>query len=344
MLVVIYGDMQVNKVIVIDSGVLTHRSIFAWGAEKKRLLGRGISKDPIPASYTYLNTCYSLLKKIGIDQEDIIIVARDGRNSWRKAFLEIYKGQRQGLRDSHEEINWSLQYGMINKLEQQLDDSTNWHFIQLENIFNYADLALTEDGQRLKIEDNGTIPYDKEFSIESDDIQSVCCRYFGDKEIILVTIDEDLSQLYYYKNVKIFNPNLKSPTNKAKIGFYKVVEEPLKILAKKVRLGDKSDNILVDKNHDTTRDVEIRQFIIDLIHLPDFVEYPIVDVLNKLDWDKKLRYDNLPFQNSLAKKFNKIYDQDKIRTWNESVARHELKETTKKAKAKEKREKKKEKA
>lgn len=315
-----------NKVIIIDSGVLTHRSIFAWGAEKKRSLEKGISEDPIPASYTYLNTCYSILKKIGIDKQDTIIVARDGRNSWRKAFLEEYKGQRQGLRDSHEEINWTLQYGLINKLEKQLNDSTNWHFIQLEYELNYADLALSDDGQRLKIEEYGTYPYDKEFSIESDDIQAVACRYFHDKEVILVTIDEDLSQLYYHKNVKIFSPNLKSPTNKAKIGFYKIVEEPLKILAKKIRLGDKSDNILVDKKHDSTRDVEVRQFIIDLINLPDFIEYPIVEALNELDWDKKTQYNKLPFQRSLAKKFGKIYDQDKIRTWEESVVRHNLKE------------------
>lgn len=322
-----------NKVIIIDSGVVLHRSIFAWGAEKKRRLEKGESEDPIPASYTYLNTCYSILKKIGIDKEDIIIVAQDGRNSWRKAFLEAYKGQRQGLRDTHEEINWDLQYKLINNLETQLNDSTNWHFIKLENIFNYADLALTDEGQRLKIEDYGNFSYDKEFSIESDDIQAIACKYFNDKEVILVTIDEDLSQLYYFSHVKIFSPNLKSPTNKAKIGFYKVVNEPLNIIAKKVRLGDKSDNILVDKHHDTTRDVEVRQFIIDLINLPDFIEYPIVHALNKLDWDKKVQYSQLPFQNSLAKKFDKIYEQDKIRTWEESVERHELKEKIKKEKA-----------
>ena len=330
-----------NKVVIIDSGVVTHRSIFAWGAEKKRNLEKGISEDPIPASYTYLNTCYSILKRVGIDRSDIIIIAQDGRNSWRKAFLEAYKGQRGALRDSHEEINWDLQYGMINKLERQLDDSTNWYFIKLEYVFNYADLALTDEGQKLEIEKHGSLPYDKEFSIESDDIQSVCCKYFPDKEVILVTIDEDLSQMCYHKNVKIFNPNLQSPTNKAKKGFYKVIKDPLKIISKKVRSGDVSDNILVDKKKDTERDVDIREFIINLIKLPKFVKSRIIDSLLNLNWDKKVLYNKLPFQKSLGKRFDTIYEHKNIRTWEESVKRHELKEKIKKEKAKERYDKKK---
>lgn len=314
-----------KKVVVIDSGVVLHRAIFSWGSEKKRLLEQGESKDPIPASYTYLNTCFSVLKRIGIDKDDTIIIAKDGWNSWRKAFYPIYKGQRQALRDSHQEINWTLQYSLINKLEKQLNESTNWHFVQLNNIFNFADLCLTDEGQKFKIENND-IDMAKEFGIESDDIQSVACRYFKDKEVILCTIDEDLSQLTYYSNVKIFNPNLKSPTNKAKKGFYKIVEEPLKIFSKKVRLGDVSDNILVDKHHDSVKDVEIRQLIIDLLHLPSFVENPIINALESLELDKKTQYDKLPFQNSLAKKFDTIYDKKEIRTWEESVKRHELKE------------------
>lgn len=333
-----------NKVIVLDSGVVLHRSIFAWGAEKKKRLEQGNEDDPLPATYTYLNTCYSILKKIGLTEDDIVIVACDGRNSWRKAFLEEYKGQRGALRDKHTEINWTLQYGMINKLERQLNESTNWHFIKLENIFNYADLALSDEGQRLKIEEFGTLPYDKEFSIESDDIQAVCCRYFKDSEVVLVTIDEDLSQLVYFENTKIFSPNIQSPTNKAKKGFYKVIEEPLKIISKKVRSGDVSDNILVDKNKDSIRDVEIREFIINLINLPDFVEKPIVNALCELDMDKRVQYDRLPFQNSLAKKFDKIYETKNIRTWAESVKRHETKERIKKEKAKANREKRKAKA
>ena len=133
---------------------------------------KGDTKDPIPASYTYLNTCYSILKKIGIDSDDIIIIAQDGRNSWRKAFLEAYKGQRGALRESHDEIDWNLQYSMSNKLEDDLDRASNWHFIKLEKVFNFTDLCLSKEGKAFKVEDY-EIDSAKECSIESEDIQAV---------------------------------------------------------------------------------------------------------------------------------------------------------------------------
>ena len=324
-----------NRVIIIDSGVFIHKAIFSWSAEKKRRLESGNKDEPIMASYTYLHMIYGTLKKIGIDRNDLIIIACDARNSWRKAFLENYKGTRQDLRDQHEHINWTLQYSLMNKLETQLNDTTNWYVIKLENIFNYADLALSVEGQRLKIEEFGNIDYSKNFGIESDDIQSVCVKYFKDKEVILVTIDADLDQLTYHKNCKIFNPNLKSPTNKAKKGFYKIINDPLKIITKKVRSGDISDNIIVDKNNDTERDVEIRRFIIDLLHLPDFVEKPILKALQELDYNKKVLYDQLPFQNSLAHRFDTIYESKEVRSWDESLKAHELREEKRKQKAKE---------
>ncbi len=315
-----------NKVIVIDSGFFIHKAIFAWGAEKKRRLERGDKTDPLMASYTYLNMIYGTLKKIGIDRDDMVIVACDARNSWRKAFLEEYKGQRQGLRDANDHINWGLQYSLMNKIEIQLNDTTYFHFIKLEEIFNYADLALSDEGQELKIEDHGNISYDKEFGIEADDIQAVIPKFFPDKEIILVTIDKDLSQLVYYKNCKIFNPNLKSPTNKSKKGFYEIINDPLKIITSKVRSGDASDNILVDKKKDSERDVEVRKFIINLIKLPDFVEKPILKALTDLDMNKKVLYDQLPFPTSLGSKFDTIYDSKNIVTYKQSFERYLIKE------------------
>ncbi len=332
-----------NKVILIDSGFFCHKAIYSWGGEKKRRLEQGNNEDPLLSTYTYLNMIYGTLKKIGIDRDDMVIVACDARNSWRKAFLEEYKGQRQALRDANDHINWDLQYSLINKLETQLNDTTNWYFIKLENAFNYADLALTDEGEELKIEEFGSISYDKEFGIESDDIQAVCPNFFKDKEVILVTIDEDLSQLVYYKNCKIFNPNLKSPTNKSKKGFYKIIEDPLKIITKKIRLGDASDNILVDKKTDSERDVEVRKFIIDLLHLPEFIEKPILNALENLDMNKKVLYDQLPFPDSLGRKFDTIYESKNIVTWEASVIAHEKRIELKKQKARDNYKKKKDK-
>ncbi len=331
-----------NKVIVIDSGFFMHKAIYAWAGDKKRRLEDENDEPPMKSTYTYLNMIFGTLKKIGIDKDDLVIVACDARNSWRKAFLEEYKGNRQGLRDKNKLIDWDYHYSIMNKLETQLDDTTNWHFIKLEKVFNYADLVLTDVGEKLQIEKFGSLSYDKEFGIESDDIQAVIPKFFKDKEVILVTIDEDLSQLTYYKNCKIFNPNLKSPTNKAKKGFYKIIDKPLNIVHKKVRSGDNSDNILIDKKADTERYVDIRRFIIDLLCLPDFVEKPVLKALQKLDYNKEVLYDQLPFLNSLGQRFDTIYQSKDIRTWKESVKVHEGREEKRKQKARDNYRKKKE--
>jgi len=314
-----------KKAIIFDCGYLAHRSIFAWGSQKKKLLEQGIDKDPLMASYGYLNTVYSTLKRIGVSPEDKVLFAKDGFNSFRRAFLVEYKAQRKAFRESHEQIDWKLQYSLINKLEKQLHTSTNWNFVQLNEMFNFADLCLTEDGDRLNIESHD-IDMATEYGIEADDIMAIVPKYLPDHEVVLVTIDKDINQLYYFKNCKVFNPNLKSPTNKAKKGYYEIVDDPLDIIAKKVRSGDKSDNILVDKHSDTERDVEVRKFIIDMLHMPDFVEKPIITALDNLDWNKKVQYDRLPFPNSLGQKFDSIYDKKNIRSWEESVTRHITKE------------------
>ncbi len=326
-----------NKVVVIDSGFFMHKAIYAWAGDKKRRLEAGNDEPPMKSTYTYLNMIFGTLKKIGIDKDDRVIVACDARNSWRKAFLEEYKGNRQGLRDANKLIDWDYHYSIMNKLETQLDDTTNWCFIKLEKVFNYADLVLTDVGEKHEIEKYGSISYDTEFGIESDDIQAIIPRFFLDKEVILVTIDEDLSQLAYYKNCKIFNPNLKSPTNKAKKGFYKIIDKPLSIVHKKVKSGDDSDNILVDKKNgtDTDRDVDIRRFIINLLELPDFVEKPVLKALQELDYNKKVLYDQLPFPNSLGQRFDTIYESKDIRTWEQSIKVHELREEKRKLKGRE---------
>ncbi len=314
-----------KQLIIFDCGYLTHRAIFAWGAAKKRNLADGLEDDPIVASYSYLNTIYSTLRKIGIHKDTKILFAQDGWNSFRRAFYPPYKAQRKEFRESHEQIDWKKQYKIINGLERKLHESTNWNFLQLNNAFNFADLCLTEEGQEFDIE-SYDIDYGIEYGIESDDIQALAPKIFPDHEIVIVTIDKDCSQLYHHKNVKIFNPNLQKPSNKAVKGYYEIVDDPLGIIAKKVRLGDVSDNILIDKPNDTERDVDIRRFIIDMLSMPDYIEKPIISGLKNLDWNKKVDYENLPFPNSLGKKFDTIYDQSGLRTWDESVERHLLKE------------------
>ncbi|GAG06455.1 unnamed protein product, partial [marine sediment metagenome] len=156
---------------------------------------------------------------------------------------------------------------------------------------------------------------------------------FPNKEVILVTIDEDLDQLCYQKNVKIFNPNTKFKSVK---GCYKTGQEPMKLLEKKIRLGDKSDNIIVDKNNNTDVEVERRKLVINLLKLPEFIENKVAKVLADLP-KKEINYNELPFPNSLGKqdRFDLIYGKDKVIPFEEAIKSNEKREIKKKKKTKE---------
>jgi hypothetical protein len=321
-----------SKVIVIDGGILSHKSIFAWNSMQKLKNEGKLRTDFIPNSdYTYFNSMVSILKKISIQKDDTVIVAVDARNSWRKAFYPIYKAQRSAGRAKHTLIDWDYHYGLIEDMNETLHQATDWHFVKMSDFASFNDLEKTKYGKQYAIKDNDA-KRGKPYGIEADDIQAVACRYFSDREVILVTGDADLDQLDHYENTRIFSTNTKFKGQK---GCYKVIKDPINVLTSKAKKGDVSDNIIVSETNDTTDEYELRKFIIDLYTLPDFVEDPIVDILSQLP-EKKMYYDKLPFPNSLGKaeRYDKIYSQDKLITWDEAVKSHERAEKRKKKKAK----------
>ena len=286
------------KIIVIDGGIFTHTSIFSYGArlEKK---DQGLIKFVPQPHYIYFDMIISALKKIGVDKDDKVIIAQDGRNSWRKDIYAPYKAQRDAFRKSHENINWNKCYAYINQINENLKESTNFHFIQIPRI-------------------------------EADDIISTICRYYPENEIVIVTGDVDLEQLAYYPNVKIFSTNIKT---KGTRGGYKIVKNPLKIIEKKSKNGDLSDNILVEKS-DTIHDYDIRYKIVNLLSLPDWVEKAVINELDKIK-EKTPDYSKLPFSNSLAKKFFQIYEKKNILDYNYCVQLQEKRKERQRKKARE---------
>ncbi|MHA2013308.1 MAG: hypothetical protein ACTSWG_13140 [Candidatus Helarchaeota archaeon] len=253
----------------------------------------------------YFNSLLSCLKKIGVEKDTKVIMALEGR-SFRKDYLFSYKRHRKDQRDADECVDWTEEFARCNRLHDKLNEATNWYFL-------------------------------RSWIAECDDIAAVCCRYFKDNSVIIVTGDKDLHQLLFYPNVKIFNTNKK--INGSKGVYETTVKNPLKIISDKVRLGDRSDGILVNKEIDTINDVELREFLVNLLELPDFVEKSIIEMLQNLK-PKKENLDLLPFKNS-KEKFFKIYDKDKIITYNYCKELMEKRKNRKSKKAKEKREQKK---
>lgn len=314
---------MLGRIIVIDASVMAHKNIFEWerqiiAKEEGRLPEDFIIMNP---DYGYVKSIISLLKKIVVQRGDQVILALDARNSWRRAFYPIYKGHRHAFRQSHKLIDWTKEYARIDAVNLALHKGTDWHLVKISDFATMKDLVNTVAGEKFKIND-GRYPLTEKFGIEADDIMACCAKFYSDREVILVSKDQDLDQLCYYSNVKIFSTILE--IQKKVKGCYKIVNDPLGVLAKKVRTGDKGDNILVNLKADTKEERDIREFIINLITLPTFVENPIVKVLQNLK-PKSLNYNELPFQKSLGnpEKFNKIYMFDNQVTWEDGLKLHE---------------------
>lgn len=263
-----------NKIVLIDTSGIFVPTVKVINRLKEQRAKTGKPEFILPARVMYFNSLLSCLRKIGIDKNDIVIMAGEGR-SFRKNYCASYKAQREGLRKKDSFTDWDYEFKQLNDLHEQLNNSTNWYFIRVA------------DG------------------LEADDIIAISTRYFKDNECIVVTGDKDLHMLAYYKNVKIFSTTQKCNNTK---GMYIHVTDPLKILATKCRLGDKSDNIIPEKN-ETWEDQELRKIIVNLLELPDYIEQRGIDAIKKETSIKKdLNLDKLPPFKNAREKFEEIYN------------------------------------
>jgi len=276
-----------NKVILIDWGMVLHIACYA-----------SIINKAVPPTYTACVMMLSYLRKIGVDENDTIIICVDGRNSWRKDYEKTYKANRNEQR-AKSGLDWDTLFKQFNELLLQLDKATDFHIIQLDRM-------------------------------EADDIMAVACRYFKDREVILATFDSDLEQMWNYPNVKIFTPKIKY---KSKKGSYKIRPENFNVdllLAKKIN-KETADNLVNEIL--TEEDYENRMLCVNLLTLPKFIEEPILEQLKNLPIKgQDLQW--LPFQTSIVPKLETLYtDHSKVIKY-EDVVKYQEKKTLRKKKAK----------
>ena len=62
------------------------------------------------------------LRKVGVDKDDIVIVAVDKGRSWRKDADPEYKHTRKAKRDAQKEIPWKKMYASFDVLLEQPGD------------------------------------------------------------------------------------------------------------------------------------------------------------------------------------------------------------------------------
>jgi len=267
-----------KKTIVIDTSTLFFPAVFSFERQVQLNHQMNTNNFVMPAHVTYFYSVLSCLKKIGVDEDTKVIMALEGK-SWRKSVAGYYKAQRAGDRDAHKLIDWDKEFKNLNKINDTLNEATDWYFV-------------------------------REWDSESDDVCAVACRYYKNDTVVIATCDKDLHQLAYYENVLIFNVHKKCKGSK---GMYDKVDDPLKIIADKVRMGDISDNIIVDKVNDTELDEQLRFEIINLLELPDYVENGIREIFDGFE-KKELNLDKLPSFRNAREKFLKIYEKEKIVT------------------------------
>jgi 5'-3' exonuclease len=221
----------------------------------------------VPVTYTFMRMCVGYLKKIGLGKDDIVIAAQD-YGSWRKEIDTIYKAQRKDFRETKESAEWWKEiYGEFNQFIDKLNLALPWQFCKINKV-------------------------------EADDWASVACRYYTDREIILVSADKDWEMLMNFPNVQIFSPITKK---------YKVVKNPMKVLMEKIH-GDISDNLLTAPSSEM--EFDRRKKIVDLINpLPDFIEQPIIEKFKSF-LPKNLYVHKLPYR-SIAADIDKLYKGEK---------------------------------
>lgn len=198
-----------------------------------------------PATYLFSIMLLSNLKILGVNSNDLVVFAMD-YGSWRKKKSDTYKQNREALRSETESPeNWKILYEEFNEFLPILKESTPFWYI-------------------------------KQYEKEADDIASVLVRKLGNNfsDIIMVTTDMDWAQLCSFPNVKMYSPGSKK---------FKIIKNPEMILNSKIYQGDKSDN-LAPLINPTEEEVRLRKEIVDLSELPDYIEAPLVEEINKIGY------------------------------------------------------------
>jgi len=235
------------------------------------------------APYIATTMLLGSLKRIGVDPCDEVILACDGRDNWRKSLIPQTKADRVPL---DKEI-----YISFEKLLKDIEKSTFFHVVWLEHI-------------------------------EADDIASVCCRYYKDREVVLVSSDSDWEQLWHYPNVKIYSPHAKTKAYKIRPNNFNIYKRIAKMVTTK---GHNNLDISLENEED----YKLKEKCINLIELPDWVEKNIREKLSEL----KPKTDNIelfPF-NKLKERYGSLYnDKRKILTYEKCIAKAERKKKRKK--------------
>ena len=281
--------MDKQKIIVLDYLVYIH------------IVGYCKQMPEYGLKYSVLNMITSHLRKIGLNENDVIIVAKDkirgiDGGCWRKLYEKQYKHGRAEAREQSGR-NWSLIWRLTEQLQEQLE----WIGIQFLELPTF----------------------------EADDFFAVLPKVITDKEFVFVTIDSDIEQMWYYPNVKIFSQKKKYKGGK---GAYKIKPKNfdiVKFIAKKIK-KEVSDGL--DKDIVTEEDYDNRKLCVDLINLPTFVTEPLKEIINKIDYRANYSWSEMPYWNKFQERIQRAYAKSDVITYEQCIKYYAKKDAEKKIK------------
>lgn len=133
-----------------------------------------------------------------------MIIACDGKFSWRKQIFPYYKANRKKDRQASE-IDWNLVFESLNKIRAELNTYFPYRVILIENA-------------------------------EADDVIGTLCHEFGNtlEKILIISGDKDFRQLHGYMNVRQYDPVRKKWIEE---------NNPDQYLKQHIMKGDRGDGI-----------------------------------------------------------------------------------------------------
>jgi len=287
--------MLQQKIILIDYSFLMFQAIYSYNSamERKEL---DTTLFVSPSTYIAMSSLISCLKKIGYNDEqgDKIILAGDGRDSWRKEIEKSYKGNRADQRKQARYVDWTMEFDQHNELLKRIEENLPFFIIKIEHC-------------------------------EADDIIAEAVRYFKDCQCVIVSPDEDMHQLLTYDNVRVFSPHPKvklHPYRILSLDRNKEKDMAFKSIMKKIE-KEKTDNlcaeILTEKEYDD------RQACVSLLTLPKDIVDKIKPELDKIANVEKEFFNPEVFSPGIAKRLPSIFGTENIITYEDCVAYTERK-------------------
>lgn len=311
--------MDKQKIVVFDWLILIHVIGFAKAIPEYSL------------KYQVLNMMTSYLRKIGLNDNDVIAVARDLTHlegCWRHDYETNYKHARSNAREKSGR-NWEL----IWRLSEELQEELEWIGVKFLQKNRY----------------------------EADDFYGVLPQVIKDKELVFVTSDGDIEQMWYYNivskccqsqfttinntntcnkcnkecevidtnRIKIFSPKKKYRAGK---GAYKIKPDNFdvdKLIAKKSQ-KEKKDGM--ENETLTEEEYDNRKLCNDLIRLPEFVTEPLTEEIKKLDLNPNYSWSDIPYWEKWQFRIQQAYSKSNIITYEDCQKYFEKKKEMKKKK------------